>query len=232
MSGLIISSMALGDVTGAVFWSLLVLPVVIVATYLTKAVVGYVVWGLRDSSTDAGSTVVALPEAVDRESKMKVVDDERISATRFSTLPPRWLVSSTAIESLSRDQLECLISYVSSHVHSHGRAIHNVAIGIGVLLVLAAPRIGPALPSGVSRLGPVAGFLPAVGYFAVCLPVIERWLVYRADRRAAANCGRGTYLEFLETKTRVDPSRAVWQRWLEPGPERRLEKLRARVSAE
>jgi hypothetical protein len=221
-----------GEVTRSLLGSLLALSVIVVATYLIKAAVGYVVWAVRDSATDVGTTVDALPEDIDRGSKRKVVDGDRITATRFSTLPPRWVVSSTAVETLDRDELECLISHVSSHVRSHGRAIHNVAIGVGVVLVLAAPRIGAAFPPGLNRLLPVAGFLPAVGYFAVCLPVIERWLVYRADRRAAANCGRGMYLEFLETKTRVDPSRAVWQRWLEPTPERRLEKLRARVSAE
>lgn len=195
------------------------------AIYVFKACLGYLLWFSREPVSVEGPELDALVDA-----PVKVYDGDRVTATRLSTLPPRWLVSSAAVESLSPPQLRCLLAHVEAHVRNRGRLVHNATFGLGITLAVLAPQVGTALPGDVRWLVPHPGFLLAIGYVVVSMPVVERWLLYRADRLAAADRGAETYLSFLETAAQVEPPRPAWFGYLEPSPGRRAEKLRERVA--
>ncbi|WP_254840473.1 hypothetical protein [Natronomonas marina] len=218
-----------GQVASSIAVSIIALPVAIAATWTIYVATGYVVWAVKGSATDLEADIDVPPADQKRDAKVKVIDSRWVSATRFSTITPRWMVSSAAVTSLSRAQRDCLVSHEVSYVHSRGPWIYYGTAAVGALPVFFAPELIATVVSGVPPL--VSVVLVAVGDFAVCLPAVKRWLVYRADRRAAANCDTETYLDFLETTARVEPSRPVWLRWLTPTPKRRLEKFRDHVSA-
>lgn len=216
--------MVVGTVPIPVLGTLLVFLLATATAYLVKACMGYLLWWRRDP------VAVDLPELeVLADEPVKVHDDERVRAARLSTLVPRWLVSSAAVESLSPPQLRCLLAHVEAHVQNRGRLVHNATFGLGITLVLLASQVSAALPGVVQRLVPVPGLLLAIGYVVVSVPIVVRWLLYRADRLAAADCGAETYLSFLETAARVDPPRPAWQGYFEPSPAQRAEKLRERL---
>lgn len=191
--------------------------------YVFKACLGYLLWWRRDPVAADAPELDALVDG-----PVKIHDDDRVTAVRLSTLVPRWLVSSTAVETLSQPQLRCLLAHVEAHVQNGGRLVHNATFGLGITLALLSQQVRVVLPGDVHRLVPLPGLLLAIGY-VVSVPVVVRWMLYRADRLAAADHGAETYLSFLEAAARVDPPRPWWYGYLEPSPARRAEKLRERL---
>lgn len=182
--------------------------------YLAKAGVGYIIWHASGRTTTPPQEI---RDMIGPGEPVRLQELDRAVATRFSTWPPRWLVSTTAVERLPPTAQECLITHIQTHVASHGRLLHNASVGVGLAIVvsvvrLQTPRVGPML------LGALAF---VILYFTVLMPVLERWLVYRADVRAATACGIETYRDFLDILAETNPASSRLRRFVEPTPQAR-----------
>lgn len=214
------------EFTLSLLWFLIAFTLATAASYAIKAGIGYLLWYARNSDEEIQADFSIDISEFDSEARLKVIDGDRVTATRLSTLVPRWMISTTAVESLTELQQRCLLTHIITYIHSRGRLIHNSTIGFGIVLVLFAPQVTAALPLSIQRSVPLLGYLIAITFILFCLPLIERWLLYRADRRAAETCGIETYVDFLETTARIEPDRSWWYALLEPSPQTRASKLR------
>ena len=197
--------------------------------YIIKAGIGYVLWYTKRPIGEDHADLDEISDEIGESATIRVYDNDRIAVTRVSTLTPRWLLTSAAVDSLSAPHQRCLIVHTRSYLRSRSRLLHNSAMGVGFTLVVFAPQVGTVLPTVVQQSLPYPGFLFAIAYFIVCLPLVERWLIYRADRRAAMVCGDETYIGFLEATAESEPQRPFWYSYLEPTPRRRASKLEGRV---